>query len=61
MRPQETVGLVMAEEEGKPVKKVSKEERIERIRKLLDEHGEDAGKIVKTWLAKDAMEQGGRQ
>ena len=28
-----------------------------RIRKLLEERSEDAGKIIKTWLAKDAMNQ----
>ena len=50
----------MAEEEGKPEKKISKEKRIERIRKLLDERGEDAGKVIKTWLAQDAMERGRR-
>ena len=51
----------MADEEGKPKKKVTKEERIQRIRKLLEEHGEDAGKIVKTWLAKDQINQGRRR
>lgn len=52
----------MAEEDGKPdQKKISREQRLERIRKLLAERGEDAGKIVKTWLAKDAGTGGGRR
>mgnify|MGYP001238047023 CR=1 FL=1 len=51
----------MAEEEGRPDRKeISREQRLERIRKLLEERGEDAGKIVKTWLAKDAG-TGGRR
>ena len=51
----------MAEDEGKPDKKVTKEERMVRIRKLLEERGEDAGKVIKTWLAKDAMNHGRRR
>lgn len=44
----------MAEDDkDKPEKVVSREERLERIRKLLVDRGEDAARVVKTWLNQD--------
>ena len=45
----------MAEsQKDKPEKEVTREERLERIRKLLVDRGEDAARVVKTWLNEDA-------
>jgi len=43
----------MAKDERKAKQDTSRDERLERIRRLLEERGEDAAKIVKTWLGRE--------
>ena len=37
-------------------KKVSREERLEKIRQLISARGEDAAKVLKLWLAQSQEE-----
>ena len=45
--------MIMAEEENKKDEKDSAEERVARVRQLLQDRGEDAAKTVKTWLQQE--------
>ena len=48
----------MAEEQKeKPEKTQTKEERLERIRRLLAERGKDAAAVVKMWMQEEAGKQ----
>jgi|TARA_B100000959_G_scaffold78803_1_gene83606 flagellar biosynthesis/type III secretory pathway M-ring protein FliF/YscJ len=45
--------MIMAEEENKKDEKDSAEERVARVRQLLQDRSEDAAKTVKTWLQQE--------
>ena len=50
----------MAQDERKPKKDDSREERLERIKQLLSDRGEDAARVVKKWLAEQEDDKRGR-
>lgn len=54
----------MSDEQGREdqdgKKQVSREERLEKIRRLIASRGEDAAKVLKTWLQQD-FEQGSKR
>jgi flagellar biosynthesis/type III secretory pathway M-ring protein FliF/YscJ len=43
-------------EDDEKLDREDREQRMERLRHLLNERGEDAAKMVKTWLSQNADE-----